>query len=189
MKVARTEERTAHGLWVVHQAISERRRRDPDFDWCAYLNAGKPIPLYMGRHNYSNVEVIRRCANRYCRRFKLKTVRQYNGVIDRICERRRSMHNTHKAALLSWRESIWLVFAKDKNCRVAPKFDFLKVFERRDRICNIRESRQRKEEARKEEIKRLNAKAFCELEKTENELRVIRRAIRNAQSALRSATQ
>ncbi len=172
--------RTAHGLWIVHEAIAFKRKRDPSFDWCALLNQRRELPLAGSfRHNYSNMCVICRCADRYCRRYKIKTTRQYNDVVDRICDRYGSMHNTREAAKLGYRGSARLVFSSGKKCAGTAQFKQTEVFNRRDRILEIR---------RKKEIAQ-RAMAFESLNETEEELRIIRRAIRTAQSALRSAMQ
>jgi len=176
--------RMAHGLWVVHQAFANKRRRDPTWDWCEG-ESGKSLSVdfYLGwRCTYPHI--IRQCANRYCRRYHLKTVRQYNRVIDRICDRFEAMWNTRNAALLPFKGSARLVFGDDKKCDVDTQFRQWDVFDRRDRI---REIRRRKEIVRKEAIDRWNAQIVHSLDETQNELRIIRRAIRNAQSALRSA--
>lgn len=148
--IARSEERTAHGLWIAHKAIAMQRLRDPSFDWCAHVNAGGYIPLNWAVHRYSKVYMIRRCADRYCRRYHLKTVRQYNSVIDRICDRLRANWGTRKAAFLNYPESAQLT--------------------RHQKRVLIQEQ-------------------FNELKETEYELLILQSVIRNAQSALRSATQ
>lgn len=181
MKVARSKERTAHGLWTVQRAFHVYSDLRADFDWCTAVNDVKCESYdrfrlwfsgyrYCQRHFFSDVCIVDRCAARYVRRWPhlIRKGAQYNRLVDRICDRMKAHHQTRKHALRFHFASHRIVL-HDRNY-IWYRFCPLEVGKRKERM----------EKLKRELI-------FYEIQETESELKHIRRAIRNAQSALRSA--
>ena len=190
MKVARTKERTAHGLWTVQRAFHVYSDLRADFDWFTAVKNVEPesyerFQLWFSGHRYryrnyfSDICIVDKCAARYVRRWPhlIRKGAQYNRLVDRICDRMKAHHQTRKHAL-RFHFLLHRIVLHDRSY-IWYRFCPLEVGKRKERMAKRKE---RMEKLKRELI-------FYELQETESELKHIRRAIRNAQSALRSATQ
>ena len=179
-------ERTPHGLWRTHRIM--RLYRDwCDKQWEWWRDTSKidrAYTVYLVRNSFRPLgpkELVEACAYRFARRWPncVRTVEQYNNLVDLICRRGGfNRHQTRKACKFLARPRSFVIAVAGAGGHVRLRFMPWDVDDRAKRIAKIREVKQAKQEVKQAKHRQ---KMYREIDKTKNELTIIRAAIKSAQ--------